>query len=161
MKRCGALDTIVDLPTLEGLSAFDAETPRLKRADTSGNDDRASKKCSVEGCAHGKAPVRLLSNFRHFLAEMEGRIEWLDLLQETIDELLCATDGQRGDVVDRLVRIELGTLPARMCERIDHVRRDAEQAQLENLEEAARSGSDDHHLAFDRGRRHLGHPGKT
>ena len=45
--------------------------------------------------------------------------ERLDLLQQPVDQLLRAAHGQRRNVIDRLVRIELGALAADLRQRID------------------------------------------
>ena len=47
-----------------------------------------------------------------FLAEMERGMERFHLLQQPVDQFLRAANRQRGDVVDRLVGIELGALAA-------------------------------------------------
>ena len=72
-----------------------------------------------------------------------------DLLHQAVDEFLRAADGQRRDVVDRLVGIQLGTLAARVLERVDDVALDAEQAELEDLEQAGGAGADDQGVGFD------------
>jgi hypothetical protein len=84
---------------------------------------------------------------------VESRLEGLDLLQQPIDELLRAAYRQRRDVVDRLVGIELGALTARMLERVDDVRLDAEQPELKHLKQPARTRTDDDGVRFDRRRR--------
>ena len=56
------------------------------------------------------------------LAEMEGRAERLDLLQQPVGQLLAGDDRQRRNVVDRLLGIELGALAAGLVEDVDHVR---------------------------------------
>ena len=80
---------------------------------------------------------------------MKLRVERLGLLQQPIDQFLRAADGQRRNVVDRLFRIQLAALPAGMLERIDDVRADAQQAELENLEQAAGAGADDDGIGLD------------
>jgi len=54
---------------------------------------------------------------------MKLRLEGLDLLHQPIDELLGAADGQRRDIIDGLLGIQLRTLPARDGQRIDDVAR--------------------------------------
>ena len=80
----------------------------------------------------------------HFLAEMERGVEGLDLFQQAIDQLLSAAHGERRDVVNRLVRIQLGALTADLGKRVDDGRTHAEQPQLEDLKQADRPGADDH-----------------
>ncbi len=74
---------------------------------------------------------------------MECRIERLDLLQQVVDELLAAADRYPRDVVDRLVRIQLGALAANDPHRVDDVRLDAEEPELEHLEQPDRAGAHD------------------
>ena len=76
--------------------------------------------------------------------------ELIERLQEPVDQLLPAADRKRRNVVDRLVRIELGALAARVRERIDHVAADAEQSQLEHLEQPAGARSDNDDLRRNR-----------
>src|ERR1700679_1367948 len=80
----------------------------------------------------------------HSLAQMECRIERLDLFQQPIDQLLGAADGQCRNVINRLVGIEFGALSAGKAQRVDDVRADAKQAQFEDLKEAHGTGADDH-----------------
>ncbi len=59
---------------------------------------------------------------------MKLGVERLDLLHQAVDQLLRATDRQRGDVVDGLVRVKLRALAARMGKRIHEMSFDSEQA---------------------------------
>jgi hypothetical protein len=85
----------------------------------------------------------------HFLAQVEGRLERLDLLEQVVGQFLAGADGHGRDVVDRLVRIQLHALAADGRQRIDHVGLDFQQAQLEHLEQADRARADDHGIGFD------------
>ena len=109
----------------EGLAGIggDAETRRLRRADR------------LHGLDH--------------LAEMEGRLERLDLAEQVVDEALAGDDREAGDVVDRLLRIKLGALAADLGQDIDEVGLDVEEAELEHREQADRPRSYDHHVGFD------------
>ncbi len=80
---------------------------------------------------------------------MELGAERLDLLEQAVNEFLRAAHRQRRDVVDRLVRVELGTLPARMPEGIHDVGLDAEQPEFEHLEESRRARADDDDVGGD------------
>ena len=82
----------------------------------------------------------------HFLAEMERGVERLHLVEQPVDQLLSPAHRQRRDVVNRLIRIELGALAAHLGERIDDGGAYAEQSELENLEQAHGPGSDDQRL---------------
>src|ERR1700689_2278205 len=74
---------------------------------------------------------------------MKCRIEGLHLLQQAIDQFLRAADGQRRNVVNRLVRIELSALTAGQAQGIDDVCADAKKAQFEDLKEANGARADD------------------
>ncbi len=74
---------------------------------------------------------------------MEGGVKGLGLFQQPIDQFLGAADRQCGNVIDRLVGIQLGALAAGLGQRIDDVRADAEQAQLEDLEQSHGTCADD------------------
>ena len=93
--------------------------------------------------------VFALAKRGHFLAQMQRRVERRDLLHQAVDELLGAAGGQRRDVVDRLVGIKLGALAAGRGQRIDQVAADAQEAELENLEQAAGAGANDHDFGDD------------
>jgi hypothetical protein len=85
----------------------------------------------------------------HFLAQVEGRREGLDLLQQVVGQFLAGADGHGRDVVDGLVRIQLHALAANYRQRIDHVRLDFQQAEFEHLEQADRAGADDDGVGID------------
>ncbi len=81
---------------------------------------------------------------------MEGRIEGLDLLQQRVRQALAGNQGNAGNVVDRLFRIELGALAADLVEDVDHMRLHVEKAQFENGEQSARACANDQHIGLDR-----------
>ena len=83
------------------------------------------------------------------LAQMQLGTERLDLRQQPVGQLLARDDGERGDVVDRLFRIELGALPAGLLQDVDDVRLDVEQAELEHRKQADGPGADDHGVGLD------------
>ena len=70
-------------------------------------------------------------------------MERFGLLQQPVDQFLRPADRHRRDVVNRLVRIQLGALAADLGERIDDVRADAEQPEFEDLEQTHGAGADD------------------
>src|SRR3546814_1342561 len=69
------------------------------------------------------------------LPQVEHRLEGLCLLQQAIDQLAAGDHRQRRDVVDRLLRIELGALTAGLVLDVDDVGLEAQQAELERSEE--------------------------
>src|SRR5271167_669936 len=86
----------------------------------------------------------------HHLAEMVGRLERRDLLHQRVSEAMAGHHGDRGNVVDRLFRIELGALAAHLVEDVDEMGLDVEQAEFEHGEQPAGSGADDEHVSLDR-----------
>ncbi len=139
----GALHLVVNVPALERFAALHAQLARLKRSQAARDDDGARMKARVARRAQQERVVLEHFQLRDFLAQMKLRVERLRLLHQPIDQLLRAAHRQRGDVVDRLFRIELAALPARMLQRIDDVRADAEQSELEDLKQTAGSRADD------------------
>jgi len=85
---------------------------------------------------------------------MELRVEWLDLFQQPVHQLLAGNDGQAGNVIDRLFGIKLGALAAWTVQNIDEVAFEIQQAQLKYGEQADRACADNGDICFDRG----GHP---
>ena len=81
---------------------------------------------------------------------MEGRVERLDLLQQRLGETLAGDEGNAGDVVDRLFRIELGALAADLVENVDKMHLHIEQAQFENGKQPAGTCANNQHIGFDR-----------
>ncbi len=76
---------------------------------------------------------------------MNGR----DLLLQAVDELTRRAYRDRRDVVDRLVRIQLGALTADGRQGVHHFGFHAQQAQFENLKQAAGAGTDDDRVCDD------------
>src|ERR1700685_3818671 len=125
-----AAHTVVNVLTLEGLCAFETNAPRLERAESCGNDDRARIEARTARGADLKASRFELRELAHLLTQMKLRRKGLDLLHQPINQFLRAAHRHRRDVIDRLVRIQLRALSARMGQRIDDVRADAEEPKL-------------------------------
>src|SRR4029077_8892973 len=86
----------------------------------------------------------------HHLVEMEGGMKRLDLLHQSIGDAVASDVRNPRDVVDRLLRIELGALATDLVEDIDEVRLDIKQAKLEHREQADRARADDQNIGLDR-----------
>ena len=125
------------------------ETTRLERAEAAGNDHGARVEARVARGAQQERMIRQHLQLGHFLAHVELRVERLRLLQQAVDQLLRAAHGQRGNVIDRLLGIQLAALAAGMLERVDDVGANAQQAELEDLEQAAGAGADDDRIGLD------------
>ena len=70
------------------------------------------------------------------------------LLDQLVDQPLRRDHRPAGNVVDRLLRIELGALPARPVEDVDQVALQVEQAKLEHGEQPAWAGANDDDIRF-------------
>ena len=76
--------------------------------------------------------------------------ERFDLFHQAIGKALARHLGQGGNVVDRLLGIEFGALPADLVENVDDVRLDVDEAQLKDGEQSDRTGADDQGVRLDR-----------
>ena len=117
----GVAHAVVNVPALEDFRARHADAPRLERTHAAGDHHGAGVEARAENGLDIEAAVLALVQPGDFLAEVQRRIERRDLLQQPVDQFLRTADRQRRDVVDRLVRIQLGALAARGRERIDDV----------------------------------------
>src|ERR1700761_7925310 len=72
----------------------------------------------------------------HLLPEVECGLERLGLLEQTVNQFLRPADGQRRDVINRFVRIQLGALAAGLAQGIDDMGADTQKTQLENLKQS-------------------------
>ena len=70
--------------------------------------------------------------------------------QQPVGQLLARHDRQARNVVDRLLRIELGALAADLVEDVDDVRLDVDETELEHGEQPDRPCADDQGIGFDR-----------
>ena len=142
---------------VEKLRAFVAfrvghqEPARLERAEAARDDEAAGVETRARRSLDGEAAGSISGDGSDFLAKVEPGMKRLDLFQQAVDEFLRAANRQRGDVVDRLVGIELRALAAGMRERVHDLALHAEQAELEHGEESDRAGADDHAFGLDGG----------
>jgi hypothetical protein len=111
VKIGGILDPIMHALAFECLDARQSKTPRLKGAHSARDHHGTGEKAAARGRGHEKLAVRLRTHFRDFLSQVEGGVERLGLFEQPIHQFLGAADGQRGDIVYRLLRIQLGALP--------------------------------------------------
>src|SRR5690606_13158434 len=144
------LHFVMYVAPLEGLGTLHGKPSWLKRTQTARDDHGARMEARIERSAQQERPIPQALEFDNLLAEVKLCVERLDLLEQPIDQLLRADDGQRGNVVDRLFGIQLATLPAGMLERIHDVRMDAQEPELEDLKQAARSRADNDGVCLNR-----------
>src|SRR4029078_4487625 len=117
---------------------------RLERAATRRNDHRLTQERVAGVGGQPKAAVGVAGEALEHPPEMEGRVERLELFEELVDEPFAGDHGIARDVVDRLLRIKLGALAARLVQDVDHRRLDVEEPELKDGKEADRSGADNH-----------------
>ena len=144
------LDAIVDVLAFELGRARHVELARLERAHAARDHDGAGIEHRARAGHDAEAAVLLPRDFGDFLAEMQARAERPDLLEQPIGQLLARAHRHGRNVVDRLVGIQLDALAAGRLQRIDDLRLQAEQPELEYLEQAARPGADDDDVRLDR-----------
>jgi hypothetical protein len=96
----------------------------------------------------GELPLSMLGlgEGSSHLAEIELRLERLDLLEQPIGQLLTGADRKAGDVVDGLLGIKLGALAAGPVENIDNMRLQPREAELENSKEPDRPSSNNNNI---------------
>ena len=82
--------------------------------------------------------------------EVEGRPEGLDLLHQRFGEPLAGDEGNAGNVVDRLLRIELGALAAGLVQNVDEMRLHVQKAEFEYGEKAEGTRPNNQDIGFDR-----------
>ena len=136
-------DTVEHLAVDERLDTGDSERHRLERADPTGDHDGARLDFLALAGGDAEAIVVEHLDFGHLAIEVENRTEGLDLLHQLIDEFLGVAHRNGGDVVDRLIGVELGALAAGGRQGVDDMRLDAEQAEFEDLKDAAGARADD------------------
>ena len=141
---------VKELFALEGGQPVQLDRARLERAHAGGDEHGARDEARAGAGGDLEAPVVQLAQHGHRLAQVEGGAERLDLLEQGIGQLLPGAHRNGGDVVDRLVGVQLDRLAAGHSQRVDHVRLDLQQAQLEHLEQPHRAGADDEGVGLDR-----------
>jgi hypothetical protein len=134
------------------LIGLDAGDRRLlgQEGAAAGGDDHAfgledGAGIGGEAEARGVGRAERLERGDH-LAEMEGRGEGLDLLDQIVDEALAGDDRKARNVVDRLLGIEFGALPADLGQDVDEMGPDVEQSKLEHRKQPARARANDHDI---------------
>ncbi len=83
------------------------------------------------------------------LGKVQLRGERRDLPVQQCHQLAAGAHGHARDVVDGLVGVELGALAADVGQGVHHMRGDALQAELEDLEEPHGPRADDDRIGFD------------
>ena len=87
---------------------------------------------------------------------MFGRLERGDLFAQLLSQLATGADLGAGNVVDRLVGIQLHALATAVGQCVDQMRMNSLQAQLKDLKQADRARADDDRIGVDRAGRNVG-----
>src|SRR5262249_9657713 len=85
----------------------------------------------------------------HHAAEVKARMERLCLLKELLHQPFPGDHGIAWNVVDRLFRVKLGALSARLVEGVDDGGGEVEEAEVEYGKKADRPCPDDDHVGLD------------
>src|SRR5450631_746286 len=88
-----------------------------------------------------------LQGLDHFPV-MKGWVKRLDLLQQSVDQLLAGDFRETRNIIDRLFGIKLRALAARFWQDIDQMGFDVEETKLEHGEETGGTGADDDDIGF-------------
>ena len=148
-ERARILHAIVQILAFDLRCAGHIESTGLERAHATCDHDSARIEHRLRAGDDPEATIFLTLDLRDFLTEMQTGAERLDLLEQSIGELLTRAHGHGRNVVDGLVGIELDALTAWRFQRIDHMSLETEQSQFEHLEQAARTRPDDHDIRLD------------
>lgn len=133
----------------QGLRFGQVEGSRRKGAQSPGDDRRTGIERQAAAGPEPQATVVRPPQRSNRLAQVEPRLERTDLLLQAFDQFPSAAHRKRRDVVDGLVRVQLDALPAGLRHRLDHMRAQSEQSQLEDLEQPDRAGTDDNDFVVD------------
>ena len=150
-RRVGRL--IAQAGRLERVEPRQLEPPRCKGAHARGDEDRAGDQLRARRGAEVVAAVVARGQRLDFLAQVQHRCERCHLLQQSLDQFAAGAYRQCRNVVDRLGRVELGTLSTRYRQHIDDMAAQALQTELEDLEQPHRPGADHQGIGFDRSSR--------
>ena len=142
-KLFGVPYAVVNARPLERLNACCPERSRLERANA-GRDDNGLGIELLTGTGLDQERIIVLAlNDRHFLAEVHASAKRFNLLQKLVSQLLAGAHRDGRNVVDRLVGIQLRALPAGLTNRVDQLRFQPQQAQLEYLKQPTWAGAND------------------
>ena len=97
--------------------------------------------------------MRLVEGGGH-LAEMKDGLERGDLLEQPVGQLLAGADRDARNVIDRLLRIKLGALPAGPVENVHDLGFQLGKAELEDGEQAHRARANNNYVGRGLARRH-------
>ena len=139
---------VKELRAFKRFQALELERARQEGAHAGGDEDRPGEKGLAPGCAHEKAAIVPLLDLADQLLEVERGVKRRNLLEQPVGEFAPGADLDRRDVVDRLVRVQLDALAASPGKGIDDMGLDAQQAQLEHLEQADRARADDERIGL-------------
>ena len=155
-RQGGQIAQVVEhLPAAVGLQTGQLERARHKRPHACSDEYRTRVQLGALLGAHLPAACSQGLQRAHLLAQVLHRGERRHLLWQALHQLVRAAHGQGGDVVNRLVAIQLHALAARVGQSVDEVGAQALQAQLKYQEQANRPSTDHHGIGGD-GRGWLG-----
>ena len=113
-ERARVAHPVEQLRVLEIGQALDPHPARLEGADAGRDDHGARQKAGAARGLEQETAVVLALQRADRLAKVEGRVKRLDLLQQRLGQFASGDHGNRRNVVDRLVRIQLHALATDM-----------------------------------------------
>src|SRR5688572_4622832 len=142
-----AFHQVEDALALELGEALQRRAVGAEGTDTGGDDDGAGVD---PGAGRGlQVPaVADLGQLVDLLAEMVHGMERRGLLLQLLDQVGGIDRGIAGDVVDRLLGVQRGALPAGGLKRVDDVALHFQHAAFEHREQADRARTDDRHVRY-------------
>src|SRR3990167_6178852 len=162
-QQRGLGQAVEELSAEVALNPIHLQQARLEGTHTTGDEHAAGDEGLTGTGVQLETTIIARRQGRHLLAEVKTWGEGYDLPQQPIDQFTPGAHLHRGDVVDRLVGVQLYALTAGHRQRIHHLGVDALHAEPEDLEQAHRAGADDQRVTFDgaggvcawRGARHV------
>ena len=120
----------------QGFNAFDLDGLGHKGAHACRNHHGLGQQLCACGSAQQPAAIVLLLQRLDLLAQMQRGGKWGDLLTQALYQFGTGAGLDAGQVINGLVRIQLGTLAAQMGQGVNQMDMQALQPELEHLKHA-------------------------
>ncbi len=143
------LFVVEHLRAVEAFDAIDLERARNEGPHAGRDEHGACMQCGAGIGGEQEAAIGGGLQRLDALGKVQLRGERRDLPVQQCHQLAAGAHGHARDVVDGLVGVELGALAADVGQGVHHMRGDALQAELEDLEEPHGPRADDDRIGFD------------
>ena len=138
------------LAALEALQSVDADTPWHKGTDTGGDKNGFGQKHGAPRGGQPQAAVGFALQRHDLFTQVHRHVEGGYLAQQGLCQPVAGGGHGAGNVVDRFVAVQRGTLATRVGQGVNDVAGDFEQAELKSLEQADRARTNDECVSLDR-----------